>query len=290
MAKPADSASALDFYNVNDFIVAFRNALVAYHAKFGCYPDLLEPTLFNEKITWSKFFSPKRVPDSGNKLLTANLLPDHVRSQVLVPEVVWRSAVARLDFRDVPAGTYYLKTSHGSGMVQRVELPLAPAETHRLEELFAGYLKLKYGINNGEWWYNTFTPEVFLERSVAAGEETIAWLFYVFAGHVKFVGAYQKSRSGNRSSWLGEDFDLLPLQNPKTRRVDISRAPREILARMRDLAAQIGSASPFVRVDLMIGDDANIYLSELTHAPGDGLTPWPDVINRQLGAAWNLGI
>lgn len=282
--------SGLEYYPADWLIVVVRNAMSAYRKKFGRYPNLLEPTTFNEKIIWSKFFGHKKIPESGNKLSTGSFLPDSVKADVLVPEVVWRSYRARIPVEDIAPGSYYLKVSHGSGMVRRVDFPMGADELTELQILFSRFLLTDYGRRDGEWWYSTFRREVFLEKSVSSDEYPIAWCFHVFAGKVKLVIPYQKAKGGHRASWLDERCHLLEEQNPAIEPVELPDVPQEILDRMSAAAALIGNPFPYVRVDFLIGDNGSIYLSELTHSPGNGLAGWPDHMDRWLGRDWDLGI
>ena len=286
---PPGYSSGVNFYTLNNLVRVIANAMVGYKRVFGQDPDLINPTTFNEKVVWSKFFGVKKVPESGNKLMTASLLPDSVRSIVRVPQVVWRSDRAILPTEDIKPGTYYLKANHGSGFVRKVQMPLSKNDRKNIENLFSFFLTVNYGLHDGEWWYSTFKREVFLEKSVSSGECSIAWLFYVFSGSVQVVAAYQKSSDGDRSSWFDAQFNLFKEQNERRERVVITGLSQGIMDRMSAAALLIAGAMPFVRVDFLIGDDGNIYISELTHAPGNGLTLWPDEINDRMGREWQLG-
>ena len=287
---PDGYASGISFYSDSKLIAAMTQSVLKYKRTFNIYPDLAHPKNFNEKVLSSKFFSFKKIPESGNKLLTSRFLPERIKSDVLVPEVVWRSEEAQLSSNFFAPGNYYLKVNHGSGLIRRVRMPLQEDEIPVLEKLFSRFLAIDYGIEDGEWWYNTFDKEIFLEKSVSSDEYSIAWMFYVFSGSVELVAAYQKRSDGDRSSWLDGNFNPLRDQNLARKRVAIDGVSREILEKMRDAASLIGAAMPFVRVDLLIGDDGNIYISEITHAPGNGLTPWSDDINDHMGRKWHLEI
>ena len=64
--RPHDSREAL--------LESLTNVLLAYRHDCGHYPDLIQPRLYSEKINHAKFFAAIKIPENGNKLLTASFL------------------------------------------------------------------------------------------------------------------------------------------------------------------------------------------------------------------------
>src|SRR5690242_20689891 len=65
----------IDFYSQTDLPLAMANSMTLFFGAHGYFPNLMSPRGFNEKIVWSKFFIPFKIPESGNKLLTATFIP-----------------------------------------------------------------------------------------------------------------------------------------------------------------------------------------------------------------------
>ena len=278
----------MDFYSAKDLVRVATVGGCIFHQIHGIYPQLVTPARLTEKILWGNLFRPMKIPETGNKLLLANLLSDEARSMAAIPEVVWRSAEARLPASEaIEPGTYYLKTNHGSDMFRRIEWPLDGPDRQRLEELFAGYLRNDFGYMSGEWWYLRFPREIFLERSVSADPNSIAWYFYTFGDSVARIIAYRKTPEGAQSFWLKPDFTPLERQSARKPPTQFTLPSAVVRARMVEAARAIGRRFSFVRVDFLLGDEEELYLSELTFSPGTGRMRWPEEMDLEFGAMWN---
>ena len=286
---PPGFQRGIDFYPGSHLFKVMAIATHRYHEVHGRYPNFLKPELLTEKILWSNFFRLLRVGTTGNKLTTASFLPGELDGQIAVPDTVWRSKTAGLPADTaIEPGLYYLKTNHGSDMFRRVAWPPAKAERRALQTAFAGHLRRSYGYWSGEWWYSCFERELFLERSVTSEKHPIAWCCYTFAGKVALIIAYRKTDGESETAWLNPDFTPQGWHNPARRRTEFDRPPRALRDAMLKAAGTIGRPFSFVRVDFLLGDDGRLYLSELTFSPGNGLTPWPEELDRTIGGLWTL--
>jgi hypothetical protein len=102
----------------------------------GAFPDLAAPARCQEKLFWRKFLGLLKVPETGDKLNHHRLVPAALRPLVLLPEVVWRSATARLpDNEAVEPGWYFLKRTTAaatrSGSTSPSTRPSAPNSRRR---------------------------------------------------------------------------------------------------------------------------------------------------------------
>lgn len=192
-------------------MAAVTRSMANYRKAHGCYPNLLAPAGLNEKIIWSKFFSPLKIPESGNKLLTASFIPQELAQRLQTPEVLWRSSKPVLPANsDIQPGDYYLKTNHGSNMYRRIQYPLTSDDRLQLETLCRVWLDTDYGLADGEWWYNAFRKEIFIERDVVGTPYSISYNIFVFHGNIESIVLHQKGRPGTRgtgkSARLAPDF------------------------------------------------------------------------------------
>jgi len=280
----------IDFYSREELLDSITNVLLAYRRDSGRYPNLISPRLYTEKVNHAKFFSPIKIPESGNKLLTATFLPPSLRSSVSVPEIVWDADAPTLpDNESLPAGDYYLKASHGSSMLRRIRFPLAPVERQQLEATCREWLNQPYGLGLGEWWYNTFPKRILIERSVAALSPSIAFLFYVIRGEVEMICVYAKPiEAGQRSRNLRMDgrFRPMAIQNSDCEVLEEFHLSEANRRRCLEVAQKIGRQFRFVRIDLLIGDDERIYLNEVTLTPGAGVPLEDKDLDLHLGSLW----
>lgn len=280
----------IDFYNRQELLQTLVNVLLAYRRAGGRFPDLVSPRLFSEKINHAKFFAPIKVPESGNKLLTASFLPPDLGNRVGVPEIVWHSDEPILPGNDtLAADVYYLKASHGSGMVRRIRFPLGAEERRELEATCRHWLSGPFGLALGEWWYDAFPRRILIEKSVAARSPSIVLLFYVVGGEVAFLSVDEKSlEPGFPTRCLRLDGNFHPLARQKQDRERLEEFHlsdahrRDCLEAARAIGRQFLAA----RIDLIVGDDDRIYLNEVTLSSSAGL-PFEDrELDRHLGSRW----
>ena len=276
----------IDFYKPLTLIWVMANAMRRYRLQHGCYPNLLKPSGFNEKVFWFKFFGELKTLESGDKLATHTFIPAGLQHLVQCAPLVWHSATASLPANEaIPAGVHYLKASHGSDMFKRVVYPLSAEVRQHLEVQAAKWLRTPYGIEDGEWWYSTFPPQLMLERSVTEAVEPTSWNFYVLNGQIPMIGMFVKHADGmSSSSWLDDQFEPLPWQSALPP-VQGQCKPRNH-AHLFSLAQHIARPFSSVRVDFLQGDDGQAYLCELTFAPGNALTKRAAEVDALLSAPW----
>jgi len=278
----------IDNYSAATFPSVLANAAQQFREAHGRFPDIVDPQRYTDKIFWAKFFRPLKVPETGNKLLTASFIPDEARELIRTPPIVWHSTEARLPRGgEVEPGAYYLKANFGANMFRRVAYPIGDAEADALDAEFGEHLSHPYNWWRGEWWYNAFPRELLLEQAISSATHSTAWNVLVIAGEVRMMVAYQKLDGGKfRKTHLSPDFEPLDVPTPEPAVYDLpSEAARE---RMLSAARAIGTPLRFVRVDLLLDDDETPWLGEVTFAPGNGLTRMADPLDFELGSFWDL--
>ena len=286
---PAGYKRGIDFYTASSLVRVMATAATLFRKAHGRWPDILDPRNLSDKIFWSQFFRPLKVPEAGNKLMTGHFLTDEVRAAIDCPAVVWQSAEARVPRGgEVAPGAYYLKTSHGSNMFRRIVYPISDAEADALDAEFAQYLLKSYGMSHGEWWYNSFAPRLMLEQAVGSAEYTVTWNFYVIGGEVALAVAFHKTADGQRKLYLTPDFEPSPGQPAGLALADFGEPSAAVRATMLEAARAIGRPLGFVRVDFLLDDDQKPYLNEITFSPGAGLGRLPAGLDQELGRKWDL--
>jgi hypothetical protein len=280
----------IDFYSTQELLETLANVLKTYRSAGGRFPDLVSPRLFSEKINHAKFFAPIKVPESGNKLLTSSFLPPALCNRVSVPEIVWHSDEPRLPGNDtLAADVYYLKASQGSGMVRRIRFPLGAEERRELEATCRHWLSTPYGVALGEWWYNVFPRRILIEKSVAARSPSIVLLFYVVDGDVAFISVDEKSLEPGfptRCLWLDGNFHPLTRQPRDRERLGEFHLSNAKRSDCREVARAIGRQFRSARIDLILGDDDQVYLNEITLSSNAGLPFQDSELDRHLGSLW----
>lgn len=290
IVPPAGYRRGIDHFDRRMLIRVMANVLAWYRVSGGRFPDLIEPTSYSEKLNHAKFFAAMKIPETGNKSLTETFIPDHLVGTVRYPPIVWRSPVAALPDNDaVLPGVYYLKTNHGSGWVRRIEYPLSRSEKASLEREFALFLETDFGIELGEWWYNTFERELLLEEAVTSRNPSTAILFFVIGGAVRYISVDQKALTAGdvtKTLLLNPDFTVSDVQRPEPERMCDVDLSDDLKTALLAVAEDIGGQFDCVRVDLMVGDDGGIYLNELTHVSNAGHPFHDRRMDEALGRAW----
>lgn len=286
---PEGYQRGIDIYSAAVLPTVLAKAGNHFRGAHGRYPNILAPERYTDKIFWSKFFRPLKIPETGNKLMTASFIPDEAKKLVQSPAIVWHSTEARVPRSDeIEPGTYYLKVNFGSDRYRRVTYPISAAEADALEAEFAAHLTNDYNWWRGEWWYNIFPRELMLEQAVGSAEQTTSWNFLVIGGEIARASAYQKLDGGAvRKTHMSADFEPLPAHDDAEPAI-FELPSVEARERMIAVARAIGGPLGFVRVDFLLDDDETPYLGEVTFTPGHGAIPIRDEMDFQLGALWDL--
>jgi teichuronopeptide biosynthesis TupA-like protein len=278
----------IDFYRGSKLASTFAFAMKHYREFHGVYPNVLRPIGFSEKLFKSIFFAEMKVPESGNKLLTSCFIPADLRGSISVPKIIWHSPVAKLPTNnEIKPGCYYLKASHGSGMFKKISYPLGEDQLFSLERTCEHWLRRKFGLANGEWWYSTFEKEVLFEEQVGSENDSMSWYFYVFDGVIGHITAHRKSESGSEFTWFDENFEISAYQDPKFARIENVCLTQDTKNKLKHYASVIGRQFGFVRVDFLVDDDQQIYLGEMTFSPAGANNSFPSELQAHLGNLWS---
>lgn len=296
-ASPFDSPPSpghmrgLDFYNPRELRIVMARMLADYKRNFGAYPNVASPQLLNEKILWFKLFGEFKVPEAGNKLLTARFLPEEAADLVRIPFIAWHSTTPVLPpDESIEPGHYYLKASHGCNMYCRVRFPLDDRDRAKLEAECRRWLAKPYGLDDGEWWYNVFPKEILLEKDVSDSDGSTSWNFFVIGGQVESISLIWKPPQVRRGASLKTrlDPDFRKPESVRSATLDTPDISAQARHRMKAAAEIIGRRFGFVRVDFLLGPDETVYLNEITFTPGNGLIRRAPSLEASLGHKWQL--
>ena len=276
----------IDFYSRDQLLYVIAFLLTRHEKLFNDKLDLINPSLFCEKINWAKLFREFKIPESGNKLLTSYFIPENLKGTLSCPEIVWHSPSPILPSNEeIETGDYYFKASHGSGMFKRIKYPLSAIAKNDLEALGQSWLSKPYGIHSGEWFYNVFQRELLLEKAVTRETDSTVLLAYVFCDEIEFISAYQKTPAGDRITRYDKNFDLYPIQ-ANQKRTDPVLIKNDLRERLVRSAIEVSRQAMNMRVDFLIGDDDEVFLNEVTFTSNDGM-PFSGLdFDLQLGKKW----
>jgi hypothetical protein len=278
-------------YSIRSLLALLSRGLDRFQAVSGApVSDPEHAEVLAEKIFWSKFFRPMTLPTIANKLTAYSALPLEAQRLLKRPDVVWQSNQPQLPPNDaIPAGSYFLKANHGSAMFTEVSFPLKDDARMGLEKACTSWLRRPYGIREGEWWYSTIAPRlIYLERKLNLREDTPSeFKFFTVRGKVAHFHAYLAKHPRVGTTIYNQNLQYLDI---KTKRRPNPCFP--LPQRITDLyaaAQEMAAGLDFVRVDLYLDRDNEIWFGELTLAPDSGYARYS---SRQFEAEicrdWNV--
>lgn len=274
----------IDCYSTVELLRVVGTVFYRFKQVHGTYPDLVHPKTYSEKMVWTKFFAEFPVPQAGNKCLTHLFIPESLPDVRAVP-IMHRSTAPTLPPNEaIPEGWYFVKANHGSDMFRKVHFPLSDADRRDLEATCARWLSNDFGRKDGEWWYCAFRKEILLEKALMGDEPAATWCFGVFDGTLYRVNVTRKINGQMQVTQFDTSFNVSPHQNAKLDRVP-NAEDYGMKHRLGEIAVRIAKPFRIARVDLYVTPDRQIYLGEVTFAPGNGLTILPDEIETTLGNA-----
>lgn len=286
--SPSGYKRGVDIYSMAALANIIANAMRSFKIAHNIYPSLLKPQGFNQKIFYRKFFEPLQAGKIGNKLATDSFIPDDLRAVLTCPPLVWRSDKHFLPANDAIApGNYYLKANHGSNFNCAIQYPLNEEDKAALESECERWLNSTYGVLSGEWWYNVFKKEIFIEENISPEQPAMSFNFFVTAGEVVYVCMHLKQTG--EELYMDSEFNAIHDNDNKDNFLKIIGAfKNDTKEKLKYYAAAIGKTFSFVRVDFFIGSDEKIYLAELTLSPGNGLADRPAGFDEKLGQLWQF--
>ncbi len=261
-----------------------------YRGKFGYYPNILQPSTFNEKIQSRKLFDRRPI---------LQIAADKYAVRAFVAARLGETALPVLhhvtaDPEDLPFAAlpdrYVVKATHGSGWIHIVK-DRADADEALIRRLCRSWLDQNFYEQTLEWAYRDIPPRILVEEFLdnGAGEPAEDYKLFTFNGRVEYIQVDVGRFTDHRKSFFDRDW------RPVALRQECENFPG-LIARPGNLAALIEAAETlaagidFVRVDLYSVQD-RIYFGELTMTPGNGYFRFePASFDESFGRLWRMEI
>jgi hypothetical protein len=248
----------------------------------GHFPDLAEPTSFNELVQARKLNDrDPRLPQLADKIRVKDHVARLLGQEWVIP-TLWHGT-SLPDRPDWPL-PFVLKSSHGC--CQCAFIRDGEENWPAIRRRAQSWLKSRYGGILDEWLYSNIEPRLLVEPFVGrAGALPVDYKFFVFGGRAEFVQVDTDREHGHKRVIFDRRWRPLPcaLQFPIERR-DI--APPASLPRMIEAAEALGRGFDFVRVDLYEVDGQPMF-GELSFYPGSGLDRFrPARFDALFGEHW----
>ena len=239
---------------------------LTFGLRLGYWPDLNEPSSFNEIISFRKLNEGKLPrPELVDKLAVRDFVEQRIGSEYLTKVYQSYDKDNAIRLVDLPTA-FALKCNTGSGLNLIVKDAREYSDA-QLNDLAAGWVSQTYSecSHTYECIYDETPAKVFAEELLEPLETYREYKFWCFNGNPEFIqlqagGAYHVFKPEGRKA----DFAVF---NPIAQK-DVN--PPKCLNELIALAKALAKGFDFVRVDLVTSGEDRITFSELTFHPGGG--------------------
>ncbi|MFA0922272.1 ATP-grasp fold amidoligase family protein [Xanthomonas fragariae] len=265
---------------------------IYYFNTFGRFPNLYNPTCFNEKVLYRKCVHGdypvyQRLADKvavrpyvASRIGNAHLIPlllDSNNPEDLLSLPRWRQTV--------------IKANHGASMVEIVRDEPDAVQRRRIIERCGQWLRHDFSDMEREIHYRNIPPRILVEHYIGDAQHApVDYKFHMFRqadGSFHYVLQVIYGRFDTPA--LSMTFFVDNLHEAFHRIRDDGRQPPcapQLLEQALELSKVLASDFDYVRVDWYI-QNGQIYFGELTFTPGAGLvTGLGRGLDRIMGDMW----
>jgi len=257
-----------------------------YQATFGEYPNLSNPTTFNEKIAYKQLYDRRPIlTQIADKIKVRNFVEARIGSEYLQQIYQIAKRPEEIDWDRLPS-KFVIKTNHGSGW--NIIVPDKSAlDRKKAQAQLRKWLNTNYYDQSREWCYKHIPRRVFVEKMLLDDQGKIPtdWKFFVFSGHALYIQVNINRFENNQCNIYDRNLQKVNV------RYHCDNFSSEIvfppnIEDMFAIAERLGEGFDFIRVDLY-NVNGRIYFGELTNYPLAGLARFtPEEFDRQLGDCW----
>lgn len=258
-----------------------------YFSGMGKFPNLQNPTTYNEKLQWLKL---NDIHEEYTRMVDKYEVKEIVRHRIgdwhIIPTLGLYDTFDEIDFEQLP-NQFVLKTTHDSGGVvvcpDKEKLDMKAARK-KLEKS----LRKNYFYEHREYPYKHVKPRIIAEQYMVdeSGTELKDYKFFCFDGSPRMMLIVSGRGKDQRQDFYDMDFNLLPVHRKEHPNSGLKREKPLNLEKMKELAGALSAGIPHVRVDLY-DINGSIYFGELTFYSGSGNIPfepkeWDHIIGEWL--------
>jgi hypothetical protein len=256
-----------------------------YRRAIGVEPNLRDPQLFCEKITWlNLFYRRSDLPTLADKYLVREYVATRVGEKCLNELVGVYQDPVDIRWQELP-GKFALKSTHGC------KWNIIVSDKDRVDPLDAlaklrWWHSLNYYWFGREWVYRPLKPRIICEHYLgdASGRPPSDVKIFCFQGIPRLIQVDADRFVDHRRGFFTTNWE--PLDAVMTYpRLSHTLQPPATLDRMLDIAERLAHGLPFVRVDLY-EHQSNVVFGELTLFPGRGAEPFLDERDNAAFGGW----
>ncbi len=271
-----------------------------YRRVFGREPDLVNPTLFSEKITARKLFERRPIFTTINdKQLVRDFVAGRIGAQYLTRLYFTGERFEDIDFDSLP-DRFVIKDNHGCRWLVVVE-DKKSFDREKARRQFRRWLRDSYYLYSREHMYKHIERKILVEEYLreSSGAPAIDYKLFVYDGVVHFLRVSMRQLDGKRNFAF---FDRDGRYNPAVG-VSLSKSHQSLpppgakipefpanFGELSQIAVKLAEGFDFMRVDLY-SPAGRILFGEMTPLPTGGVIAFdPPDFDRVLGAPWRLSL
>lgn len=260
-----------------------------YFSGMGKFPDLDNPTTYNEKLQWLKLHDIHReYSQLVDKYEAKEVVRRLIGDEYIIPTLAVYDSLDEIDFDKLP-NQFVLKTTHDSGGVvvcpDKTKLDWKAAR-RKLEKS----LSHNFFYEHREYPYKDVKPRIIAEKYMVdeSGTELKDYKFFCFDGKCKMLFIATDRNTGDvKFDFYDPDFNHLPFVQGHPWTTKEIKKP-EGFSKMIALAEELSKGFRHVRVDLY-DINGKIYFGELTFFHFSGNVPFePEIWDYKIGEWLNL--
>ena len=256
--------------------------------KMGYYPNLDNPTTFNEKLQWLKLYYRNPILTTlVDKYAVKKYVSDKIGEKYIIPTIgVW-DHFDEIDFAALP-DQFVLKCTHDSGGLvickDKSKLDMQAAKEKIEKSLATDFYKA-----GREWPYKNVPRRIIAETYMEddATKELRDYKFFCFDGVVKwlFIATDRQNREEPYFDFFDMDFNHLDMRHGHPNAPFNVEKPKNFEL-MKKLSSVLSKGFPEVRVDLY-EVNGQVYFGEMTffHHTGRVLfdpAEWDTIFGEQI--------
>lgn len=255
-----------------------------YFSGMGKFPNLKNPTTYNEKLQWLKLNDVhEEYSQLVDKYEAKKYVAEKIGEEYIIPTLGVYNNFDEIDFAQLPK-QFVLKTTHDSGGV--VVCPNKSRLDKKVtRKKLEKSLRNNYFYEHREYPYKNIKPRIIAEQYMVdeSGTELKDYKFFCFDGKCKMLFiATDRSIGDVKFDFFDTEFNHLPFVQGHPWATQEVRKPKGF-EKMVELAEILGKGYPHVRVDLY-DINGRIYFGELTFFHFSGNVPFePEIWDFKIG-------
>jgi len=260
--------------------------LLRHYMRFGRFPNLDDPKLYNEKIAWRMLFDRRQIFRQVTDKLAMREYAKNNGLDEYLPKLIFETSDPHEIPFDLLPKAFVVKASHGSGMVLLVS-DKQKLDIGNFYNICKKWLRYDYYFRAREWQYHNIPRRIIVEEFLGGGiSNPSEYKFHCFDGEPKTIGVFLNRYTPQfRSGRFDMDWSPLKQYGPQKGITNFSKPDR--LNELVQVARLFSSGFDYVRVDLYLLPERVVF-GELTLTTSAGLEQLPFEYQGYLGELWKL--